>query len=126
MTSSDCPFTIEDHPHLLPPRRRELFERFTEETLALDSGVTRHFLKLYVAFKAETNFVDVVPQKARLRLSLNIPLEALNDERKLAKDVSGKGRWGNGPTEVSLYEDSDFTYVMGLVRQAYEFQMGGD
>jgi uncharacterized protein with ParB-like and HNH nuclease domain/predicted transport protein len=119
-------FSIQDHPNLLMPARRQLFERLTAETLALDSAITRHFLKLYVAFKAETNFVDVVPQKARMRLSLNIPIESLRDERGLAWDVSGRGHWGNGPTEVGLDEESDFTYVMGLVRQAFEFQMGGD
>ncbi len=89
-------------------------------------AITRHFLKLYVAFKAETNFVDVIPQKARLRLSLNIPIESLHDERELTWDVSGKGHWGNGATEVGLNEDSDFAYIMGLVRQAYEYQMGGE
>lgn len=119
-------FSIEDHPPLLPPARRELFERMSKETLALDPGITRQFLKLYVAFKAETNFVDVVPQKAKLRLSLNIPLEVLRDERQLAWDVSDKGHWGNGDTEVGLDEESDFTYVMGLVRQAFEYQMGGE
>lgn len=119
-------FTIEDHSNLLPPQRRHLFERFTTEVLALDPAVTRTFLKLYVAFKAETNFVDVVPQVSRLRLSLNIPIEALHDERGLAYDVSGKGHWGNGPTEVTLDESSDFMYVMGLVRQAYESQLGTD
>jgi uncharacterized protein with ParB-like and HNH nuclease domain/predicted transport protein len=119
-------FTIEDHSNLLPPQRRQLFERFTTEVLALDPAVTRTFLKLYVAFKAETNFVDVVPQVGRLRLSLNIPIEALHDERGLAYDVSGKGHWGNGPTEVTLDESSDFMYVMGLVRQAYESQLGTD
>ena len=122
----DAGFSIEDHPNLLAPARRALFEKFSTEVLALDPGVTRHFLKLYIAFKAETNFVDIVPQKARMRLSLNIPIEALHDERGLAWDVSGKGHWGNGPTEVGLAEDDDFTYVMGLVRQAFEHQMGGD
>lgn len=116
-------FTIEDHPHLLPQRRRELFESFSTEVLALDPAITRHFLKLYVAFKAETNFVDVVPQRARLRLSLNIPIEMLRDERGLAWDVSNKGHWGNGPTEVELTEDSDIGYVVGLVRQAFEYQI---
>lgn len=119
-------FSIEDHPALLPPARRELFERLSKETLALDPAITSHFLKLYVAFKAETNFLDVVPQKARLRLSLNIPIEVLRDERGLAWDVSGKGHWGNGDTEVGLSEDSDFSYVMGLVRQSFEYQMGGE
>ncbi|WP_353649593.1 DUF262 and DUF1524 domain-containing protein [Nakamurella sp. A5-74] len=121
-TESD--FTIEDHPHLLPQPRRALFEKFTAEVLALDPGIAYHFLRHYVAFKAETNFVDVVPQKARLRLSLNIPIEALHDERKLSLDVSMKGHWGNGPTEVSLDEGTDLSYVIGLVRQAFEFQLG--
>lgn len=123
---AESDFTIEDHPYLLPQPRRALFEHFSAEVLALDPGITRHFLKLYVAFKAETNFVDVVPQKARPRLSLNIPSEALHDERNLAWDVSGKGHWGNGPTEVGLDEDSDLGYIVGLIRQAYEFQMGGE
>lgn len=123
---AESDFTIEDHPHLLEASRRALFERFSAETLALDPGIARYFLKLYVAFKAETNFVDVVPQKARMRLSLNIPLEALHDERGLASDVTGKGHWGTGATEVGLSEESDFSYVMGLVRQAFEFQMGGE
>lgn len=123
---SESDFSIEDHPYLLPEPRRALFEEFSEEVLALDPGITRHFLKRYVAFKAETNFVDVVPQKARLRLSLNLPLDALHDERALAVDVSGKGHWGNGPTEVGLKESSDLGYVIGLVRQAYEYQMGGE
>ena len=110
----------------MPPQRWASFERLSSEIFALDPTITRHFLKLYVAFKAETNFVDVVPQKARMRLNLNIPIESLRDERSLAWDVSEKGHWGNGTTEVALSEDSDFTYIVGLVRQAYEYQMGGD
>jgi len=119
-------FSIEDHPHLLAPDRRRLFERFSTEVLALDPCVTQHFLKLYVAFKAETNFVDVVPQKGRMRLTLNLPIESLRDERKLAWDVSDKGHWGNGTTEVTFNEESDFPYIMGLVRQAFEYQMGAE
>jgi uncharacterized protein with ParB-like and HNH nuclease domain/predicted transport protein len=123
---AESDFSIEDHPHLLRQPRRALFEKFSAEVLALDPGITQQFLKLYVAFKAETNFVDVIPQKARLRLSLNIPIEALRDERDIAWDVSGKGHWGNGSTEVGLDEDSDLAYIIGLIRQAFEFQMGGE
>ena len=120
---AETAFSIEDHPYLLPSARRALFEKFRAEVLALDPAVTEQFLKLYVAYKVETNFVDVVPQVARLRLSLNLPFEALHDERHLAWDVTGRGHWGNGNVEVGLDESSDFTYVMGLVRQAYEYQL---
>ena len=39
-----------------------MFEAFRKAVLALDPCVSEEFLKLYVAYKAETNFVDVVPR----------------------------------------------------------------
>ena len=81
-------------------------------------------MKLYVAYKAETNFVDLVPQQSRLRLSLNMHFHELHDPKKLAKDVTSLGRWGNGDVEVGLSEAEDMPYIMGLVRQAFEKQMG--
>jgi len=117
-------YTIEDHPYLLSGPMRELFEAFRKEVLVLDPCVTEEFLKLYVAYKAETNFVDVVPQRNRLRLSLNMKFREVYDPRGLCKDVSNLGRWGNGDVEVGLSRLEDLSYVMGLVRQAFEKQMG--
>lgn len=116
-------YTIEDHPHLLISPTRELFQIFRKEVCALDPNVTEEFLKLYVAYKAETNFVDVVPQAKRLRLSLNIAFADIDDPKKLCKDVSGLGRWGNGDVEVMLSSIDDLPYVVGLVRQALERQL---
>ena len=117
-------YTIADHPHLLTGTLHEVFEAFRKEVLALDPCVTEEFLKLYVAYKAETNFVDVVPQAKRLRLSLNMPFAEITDPKGLCKDVSGLGRWGNGDVEVSLTSLDDLPYVMGLVRSRLEKQMG--
>ena len=123
-TTRQAGYTISDHPHLASGPIRELFEAFREEVLALDPCVTEEFLKLYVAYKAETNFVDVVPQKSRLRLSLNVEFHEVYDPRNLCKDVTNLGRWGNGDVEVGLSKLEDLPYVMGLVRQAFEKQMG--
>ncbi len=118
-------YTIDDHPQLaLDSPMRDLFEIFRKDVMALDHCVSEEFLKLYVAYKAETNFVDIVPQKSRLRLSLNMQYHELHDPRGLAKDVTNLGRWGNGDVEVSLSKPKELPYVMGLVRQAYEKQMG--
>ena len=92
--------------------------------LALDPCVSEAFMKLYVAYKAETNFVDVVPQAQRLRLSINLTFAEINDPKGLCKDVTNLGRWGNGDVEVSLKSLDELPYVMGLVRQSYERQMG--
>ena len=118
-------YTIDDHPQLaIGSPMRDLFEIFRKDVLALDPCVSEEFLKLYVAYKAETNFVDVVPQKRRLRLSLNMQFHELHDPKGLAKDVTNLGRWGNGDVEVGLGKPEELPYVMGLVRQAFEKQMG--
>ena len=117
-------YTIEDHPHLANEPLKGLFEEFRKQVKTLDPCVTELFLKLYVAYKAETNFVDVVPQAKRLRLSLNIAFSEINDPREICKDVSALGRWGNGDVEVGLSKIEDIPYVMGLIRQVFERQMG--
>ena len=118
-------YTIDDHPQLaIGSPMRDLFEIVRKDVLALDPCVSEEFLKLYVAYKAETNFVDIVPQKSRLRLSLNMQFHELHDPKGLAKDVTNLGRWGNGDVEVGISMPEELPYVMGLVRQAFEKQMG--
>ena len=125
MVEKAAGYTIADHTQLAAGSpMRDLFEIVRREVLALDPCVTEEFLKLYVAYKAETNFVDVVPQKRRLRLSLNMQNHELHDPKGLAKDVTNLGRWGNGDVEVGLGKPEELRYVMGLVRQAFEKQMG--
>ncbi|MGJ8546657.1 MAG: GmrSD restriction endonuclease domain-containing protein [Sulfitobacter sp.] len=116
-------YTIQDHHHLAGGHSRELFDAFEQRILALDPCVTREFLKLYVAFKAETNFADVVPQAKGLRISLNIEPQDISDPRGMVGDVTGVGRWGNGNSEVRLNRIEDLSYVVGLARQALERQM---
>lgn len=121
---TNAEYTIENHPHLLTLTLRPVFEAFRKAVLALDPCVTEEFLKLYVAYKAETNFVDVVPQAKRLRLALNMRYAEINDPKGLCKDVTGIGRWGNGDVEIGLSNLEDLPYVMGLVRQSLEIQLG--
>ncbi len=118
-------YTIDDHPRLaIGSPMRDLFEIFRKDVLALDPCVSEEFLELYVAYKAETNFVDIVPQRTRLRLSLNMRFHELHNPKGLAKDVTSLGRWGNGDVEVGFRKREDLPYVLGLVRQALEKQMG--
>jgi uncharacterized protein with ParB-like and HNH nuclease domain/predicted transport protein len=116
-------YTIDDHSWLKSGPMKAVFEALRTEILALDPCVTEEFLKLYVAYKAETNFVDIVPQQKRLRLSLNLRFSEIDDPRGLSKDITKVGRWGNGDVEVGLSSVDDVPYVMGLIRQSFEQQM---
>lgn len=114
-----------DHPQLSKSPTRELFQAFRMEVIALDPSVVEEYTKLYIAYKSETNFVDVVPQAARLRLSLNVTFPEINDPRGLCKDVSSVGRWGNGDVEIMLTCLGDIPYVVGLVKQSLDTQLPG-
>lgn len=117
-------YSLEDHPHLSLPAIKPIFEAFRNAVLALDPCVNEEVLKLYIAFKAETNFVDVVPQAKRLRLSLNMRFSEINDPKGLCKDITSIGRWGNGDVEVALASLEELPYILGLVRQSLELQLG--
>ncbi|MCT7968082.1 DUF262 domain-containing protein [Laspinema sp. D1] len=117
-------YTIQDHPHLCSGKMVELFKVFRKEVLALDPGVMEEFLKLYVAYKLESNFVDVVPQAKRLRIYLNMRFPEINDPKGICRDVSGLKHWGNGNVELGLASLEELPYVLGLVRQSLERQMG--
>ena len=118
-------YTLADHPHLSDGRKlRELFNTVRAEILALDPCVSEEIRKLYIAYKAETNFVDLIPLANELRLVLNVQFHELHDSRRLAQDITDLGRWGNGNAEIRLRNHDDLPYVMSLVRQSLETQLG--
>jgi len=114
-------YTIEDHPHIVEGEAmRPLFEKLRKRILNLDSSVKEDILKLYIAYKTTTNFVDIVPQKNRLRLSLNMHFDEVNDPKGICKDVTDKGRWGNGDVEVGISNFEELEYIMFLIKQAFD------
>ena len=119
-------YSIESYPHLSKGNMQVLFESFQKAVLALDSCVTEEFLKFYIAYKAEGNFVCVEPQARRLRLSLGLKIHELHDSKEIAKDISNIGRYGTGDVEIGLHSLEELPYILGLVRQALEKQIGGD
>ncbi|WP_422132796.1 GmrSD restriction endonuclease domain-containing protein [Endozoicomonas sp. ALD040] len=117
-------YSLEDHPYLNKEPVKTLYEKFKTQVLALDEDVREEFLKKYVAFKLDTNFVDVVPQASGLRLSLNMKFDEIHDPLKRCRDISGLGRWGNGDVEIKLAAVNELDYVMELVQQALDLQVG--
>jgi uncharacterized protein with ParB-like and HNH nuclease domain/predicted transport protein len=118
--------TVEDYPPLINSPFRELFCALRKEIIALDPCVAEEFLKNYVAYKAETNFVDVKVQVKGLRLALNMAFTDINDPEKRCEDKSAVGHWGNGDVEVGLVSLGEIPYMMGLIRQSFEKQLASE
>lgn len=95
-------YTIADQPFLQSGITRELFEAFGKEILNLYNNAREEFLKLYIAYKAETNFADVLRQSKQLILHLNIEINELDDRRGLCRNISHLNHWRNGSVEVKF------------------------
>ena len=101
---------------------KTLFEALDRRIQNLSPDVKREFKKLYVAYKLDTNFVDIVFQKQRLRISLNMKFSEVIDPNGICHDITGLGRWGNGDVELYMEHASDVDQIMEVVEQAYRLQ----
>ena len=101
---------------------RILFESLDKRIMNLSPAVKREYKKLYVAYKLDTNFVDVVFQKQRLRISINMKYSEVNDPNGICKDITGLGRWGNGDVELFMEHQDELDKIMEIVEQSYNAQ----
>ena len=114
-------YTLERYQYL-NAFNRMLFEKLNTRILNLGTYVKREFKKLYIAYKADTNFVDVVIQSSRLRLTVNMKFADVVDPKGICKDITGVGRWGNGDVEVALGSLDGLDDVMEVIEQAFKQQ----
>ena len=101
---------------------KTLFEALDKRILNLSPQVKREYKKLYVAYKLDTNFVDIVLQKKRLRISVNMKFSEVYDPKGICKDITNLGRWGNGDVEVSMRDISEIDQVMEIIEQSFNIQ----
>ena len=118
-TTGSNGYTVDDYP-ALQGDMRDVFEHLRKRILNLDSSVREECKKYYIAYKTTTNFVDIIPQVKRLRLSLNMKFNEIEDPKGLCRDITEVVRWGNGDVEVGISSIEQIDDVMDLVRQSFE------
>ena len=99
---------------------RILFESLDKRIMNLSPAVKKEYKKLYVAYKLDTNFVDIVFQKQRLRISINMKFSEINDPNGICKDITGIGRWGNGNVELFMEHQDELDQIMEIVKQSFD------
>ena len=101
-----------------------LYKQLKEKIIAIDpSTIKISYTKRYIAFKAITNFVDVIPYKKKLKLTLNFPFEEVIDPTNMTRDITNVGSWGNGDVEITIEKPDQITPAFEIVKQAYEYQI---
>ena len=89
---------------------------------SLGTTISRIFNKDYVAYKVDTNFVDVELQKTRLHIWVNMRFNEIADPKGLCRDVSGVGHLGNGEVELFLDFNTPIDDVMAIIEQSFRHQ----
>lgn len=98
-----------------------LYEQYKSAILNLVGDIEISPKKLYVAFKKDgRNIVDIEIRKSSLKLYLNTKKGTLDDPKKLARDISDIGHWGNGDYVINITDDSNLEYVMSLVKTLFK------
>lgn len=113
-------YTEEDHIKTTSDDIKELYEEMKGRIYNLGDNIEIKPTKKYIAFKSNTNFADFHIQKKQIKMWLNLSTGKLDDPKKMTKDVSNLGHWGNGDYEISLKPGDDLDYLMTLIRQSYE------
>lgn len=117
--------TVEAHLDTSSQALRALFMQMRSRLLGFGDQVVEEPKKHYVAYKAGSNFCDMVPQPAlnTVKCWLNIPPEELGDPDGLVQDIGGKGKAGNGNAELVVSLHSDLRGFEALAKQAMEYQL---
>ena len=117
--------TLADHHHLTG-EMMDLFQQLRDHILNLDTSVSERITRYYIGYSMNTTFVVIFPQATRLRLLLNLPFSDINDPQGVCRDLANMNHHQLGDIEAGLYSTDGFEldYIMFLIRQAFERQIG--
>lgn len=104
---------------------RPLYETLDSRIRSLSPDVRKEFKKFYIAYKLDTNFVDIILQQNRLRLSVNMSFKNVVDSKGICIDISQKKSWGNGEVELIFDNPDQIEDVMEIIEQGYNLQADG-
>jgi predicted transport protein len=76
--------------------------------------------KQYIAFRRKQAFVSFVFLRSKLKAYLNVEANEINDHLKKARDVKNVGHYSSGNTEITIKDRNEISYVLSLIKQAYE------
>lgn len=110
-------YTEDRHLDYASEEIAELYEKFKLATLNLSDEIEIKPQKDYIAFKKDRNIVCYELQKKQMKIFVGARWGAIEDSKKLARDVSSVGHFGTGDYQITVEDDSNLEYIMSLIKQ---------
>ena len=118
-------YTEQDHLQKVGFETRELYERVKDRLISLADDITMQPKKQTIDFRVGNNiFCDIILQNSGLKIYVNLKSGDLQDQKKVARDVSNVGHWGNGSYEIKLADLDDIDYIISLLKQSLRKNKG--
>jgi len=99
----------------------ELYKRFISAIknngISLKENPTKFYIGIIIN---DTNFLQVHGQKSGLKVWIITPFNELSEQDKLkSRDVTNIGHWGMGNTECFINNDSDFDWIINIIKKTF-------
>lgn len=119
-------YTSIDHYTSMSVPIKAVYEELDRKLLNIDVDIFREFKKYYIAYKSETNFVNIKPSKNELTVSFNMHFDKMVDEKGLCMDYTGIGNFASNNALLKVDKTSDLNYVINLAMQALNYQFSDE
>ncbi len=109
-----------DHLDKTTDEIKELYNKFKLAIQNINDSITIRPTKLYIGFVTnKKNVCDLLLSKSFIKVWINLKKGQLDDPKKLTKDVSSIGHWGNGDYEIRINNDENLEYIISLIKESY-------
>ncbi len=118
-------YTSMAHYPPMSPTIAKIHDKLDRKLLTIDVDIVKEYKQQYIAYKSETNFVNIRPSKNELTIAFNIPFDKIKDEKGLCKNYTGIGNFANNDVLLKADENVDLDYVIDLAMQTLIYQLEG-
>lgn len=110
-------YTEDDHLIKAPEKIKELYHQIKEELLSM-GDIDIEYKKLYIAFKSNTNIVDLEIYNSKIIMFINLKKGKLPEGTSILKDISNVGHHGNGDYCIDLKSMEDFEKSIPYIKES--------
>ena len=102
---------------------RELYEQLKEKIFELDTNIEEKFTKLYLSYKIENIFCEIIPQAKGLWIHITMPVDKIKRNGIELHDVSQRGHWGTGETKFRIEKPEEMEMALDYICQSYQYSL---
>jgi predicted transport protein len=102
---------------------RELYDQLKEKIFELDTNIEEKFTKLYISYKIENIFCEIIPQAKGLWIHITMPVDRIKRNGIELHDVSQKGHWGTGETKFRIEKPEEIVAALDYISQSYQYSL---